>query len=137
MRLTKILDMATSPLPNWFAAWQHGETVHPFSDLIFAPMSVPFVGNALTTIGEKRIPGDLHLSGSENVSYVDFAFRLAERLGVDSRLIEPTTAEEKRIQIPFKPQYSGLGMSRTTKLTGLLPQKLAEVVLDLVPENNF
>ena len=132
VRLTKVLDRTTSPISNWIAAWQHGETVHPFSDLIFAPISVPFVGDMLTTIGEKRIPGDLHLSGSENVSYADFAFRLAESLGVDTRLIEPTTAEKKRIQISYKPIYSGLGMARTKKLTGILPQTLSEVVLDLV-----
>ena len=137
VRLTKILDRDTSPLPNWFVAWNRGETVQPFSDLIFAPMSVAFVGDSLVTIGEKRISGDLHLSGAENVSYVDLAYSLAERLGVDARLIAPTTAEEKGIHIPFKPRYSGLGMYRTTKLTGLVPQTLAEVASDLVADNNI
>lgn len=131
VRLTKILDRDTSPLPNWFAAWKRGEVVQPFSDLIFAPMSVQFVGNALATLGEKRIAGDLHLSGAENVSYVDLAKSLADRLGVDSRLIVPTTAEEKGVNIPFKPRYSGLGMQRTTQLSGIEPQTLADVANDL------
>jgi dTDP-4-dehydrorhamnose reductase len=136
VRLTKILEWDTPPLPNWLSAWNSGETVQPFSDLIFAPMSVPFVGDALTTIGEKRIPGDLHLSGAENVSYVDLAFSLAEKMGVDTSLIVPTTAEEKGIHIPYKPSYSGLGMYRTTKLTGVKPQTLAEVASDLVAHIN-
>jgi dTDP-4-dehydrorhamnose reductase len=131
VRLTKILDSNTSPLPTWFAAWKRGEPVQPFSDLIFAPMSVRFVGEALATIGEKRIPGNLHLSGADNVTYVDFANSVIGRLGVDSRLIAPTTAKEKGVTIPFMPRYSGLGMRRTTQLSGIRPQPLADVTRDL------
>ena len=83
VRLTKILDRQTSPLPAWFEAWKRGEAVQPFSDLIFAPMSVRFVGEALAAIGEKRISGSLHLSGAHNVTYVDLANSVAARLGVD------------------------------------------------------
>ena len=136
VRLTKILARDTSPLPNWLAAWARGETVQPFSDLIFAPMSVRFVGDALATIGEKHISGNLHLSGSENVTYVALAVSLAERLGIDARLIKPTTAEEKGVHIPFKPRYSGLGMHRTTALTGIEPQPLLGVADDLAVRND-
>ena len=132
VRLTKIMDENTSPLPNWFAAWARGEAVQPFADLIFAPMSVRFVGEALATIGEKLQPGHLHLSGAENVSYVDLAVKLAGVAGVDVRLIEPTTSEKKGIHIPFKPRYSGIGMQKTSALTGLQPQAIDDVVLDLV-----
>ena len=131
VRLTKILDGGVSPLPAWTAAWAKGEPIHPFSDLIFAPISVRFVGEALATIGEARVAGNLHLSGADNVDYVSFARALAERRGIDSRLIEPTTSTEKGVSIPFKPTYSGLGMARTTALTGLRPQALADVLVDL------
>lgn len=132
VRLTKIMASDTPPLPNWFSTWERGETVQPFEDLIFAPMSVKFVGNSLATIGEQRIPGNLHLSVKENVSYVDLAHCLAEKKDVDNRLIEPTTADEKGVHILFKPRYSGLDMSRTTELTGIKPQTLEEVVNDIV-----
>ena len=132
VRLTKILDRNTSPLPNWYEAWQRGEVVQPFSDLIFAPMSVQFVGEALATLGEQSVPGDLHLSGAENVSYVDFALALAMAKGIDPRLIAPTTATAKGIHIAYKPRFSGLGMQRTTALTGVHPQTLAGVVRDLL-----
>jgi dTDP-4-dehydrorhamnose reductase len=134
VRLTKILNKDASPLPSWFAAWERGETVQPFSDLIFAPMSVRFVGEALATIGEKRAAGNLHLSGADNVTYVDLANALARRLNVAPGLIAPTTAVEKGVNIPFKPRYSGLGMRRTTELIGLAPQPLASVVDDIAAE---
>lgn len=133
VRLTKILDATTSPLPGWFGAWERGEAVQPFADLIFAPMSVKFVGEALATIGETRTPGHLHLSGAENVSYVDLARAFAKRKGVAEDLIQPTTATAKGIHIAFKPRFSGIGMERTISLTGLHPQPLDAVVADIVP----
>ena len=135
VRLTKILDRNTPPLPNWDEAWQRTQAVQPFSDLIFAPMSVRFVGEALAIIGEKRVPGHLHLSGAENVSYVDFASVLATAKGIDPRLIVPTTATAKGIHIAYKPRFSGLSMQRTTALTGVNPQKIKDVVKDLLTEN--
>lgn len=131
VRLTKILARDTPPLPDWVSAWERGEMVRPFSDLIVAPMSVQFAANALAVIGEKRIPGDLHLSGAENVTYVDLANKLAEKLGIDAELISPTTAMEKGVTVPFKPSFSGLGMRRTTELCGIVPQSLTDVVRDL------
>jgi dTDP-4-dehydrorhamnose reductase len=133
-RLTKILDRNTSPLLNWFNTWKRGETVQAFSDLIFAPMSVQFVGEALATLGEKRISGNLHLSGAENVSYVDFALALAGKMGIANHLIEPTTATARGVHIAFKPRYSGLGMKKTSELSSVRPQTLADVVDDLVSE---
>lgn len=134
-RLTKILNADTPPLPGWFGAWARGQTIQPFADLIFAPMSVRFVGDALARLGEKRVPGNLHLSGAENVNYVEFAAKLAQRLGVDPRLMAPATAEAKGVHIAFKPRYSGLGMRRTTELTGVIPQPIDEVVDELAAEH--
>lgn len=134
VRLTKILAPSTSPIPAWTESWRAGRAVEPFADLVFAPLSVDYVGEALATIGERRIAGNLHLSGAENVSYVDFARALAARLGVDKALIVPTTASERGVHIAFKPRYSGLGMARTTELTGLSPQPLEGAVADLFPQ---
>lgn len=131
VRLTKILSRETSPLPAWFQMWKEGRAIEPFSDLIFAPMSVQFVGKALAAIGAKRVPGCLHLSGAANVSYVDLALAFAAALGVDGSLISPSSATAKGIHIAYKPTYSGLGMERTTRLTGVHPQPLDQVISDL------
>ena len=134
VRLTKIMDAGVSPLPSWFAAWQRGEAVDPFEDLVFAPISVRFAGAALATIAALGLSGNLHLSGAENVSYVAFAHALARRFGVDPALIRPTTATAKGIHIAFKPRFSGLGMARTMALTGLAPQPLAALIDDIVTD---
>lgn len=136
VRLTKIMDAGVSPLPAWFAAWESGKPVEPFGDLIFAPISVRFVGEALTMIAEKRVTGNLHLSGAENVSYIDFAKALMGRLDISHDLIAPTTSVAKGIRIPFLPRYSGLGMVRTTELTGVKPQPFEQLIDDLLDDHN-
>ena len=136
VRLTKVLDASSSPLPAWLAAWREGRAVRPFADLIFAPVSRRFAALALAIIGEKRVSGSLHVSGAENISYVGFAHVLAKALGVDPSLIVPTTATAEGVDIPFKPRYSGLGMTRTTACTGIHPQRIEDVVADLaLPAN--
>jgi dTDP-4-dehydrorhamnose reductase len=136
VRLTKILNLDVPPLPAWFSSLRERKTIEPFSDLTFAPMSAEFAGEALSTIGEKRIPGNLHLSGAANITYVDLACALARRLKAPKALIEPTTATAKGINIPFKPTYSGLGMVKTTKLSGLEPQPLDDLVEHLFEQFN-
>jgi len=132
-RLTKILAADTSPIPAWLDSWSRGQPIEPFADLVFAPMSVNFVGQSLAHIGELRLSGNLHLSGSENVNYVEFAKAIAAKLGVPPSLIQPTTSTAKGVHIAFKPTYSGIGMTRTTNLTGLSPQPLDQVLDDLFP----
>ncbi|MEP2472498.1 sugar nucleotide-binding protein [Roseobacter sp.] len=130
-RLTKILTADTSPLPSWIKALQAGQPIEPFEDLIFAPMSAVFVGQALADLARQRVSGSLHLSGAENVSYVAFAQAVADKLGADQNLLHPTTATAKGVHIAFKPTYSGLGMSRTTVVSGLTPQPLDDVLRHL------
>jgi dTDP-4-dehydrorhamnose reductase len=135
VRLTKVLDAGVSPLPAWFSSWERGELIEPFEDLIFAPISGKFTGQALATIAEKRIPGNMHLSNAQNMNYVDFAHALAHRFDIAPDLIKPTTSVAKGISIVFQPRYSGLGMSRTTRLTGIEPQKIDQLVADVIADH--
>lgn len=136
VRLTKVLSLKTSPIPDWLATWEQGDIVYPFVDLIFAPMTIKFVGDALTTIGEKRIPSIYHLSGAANINYVEFAQQLSRAQGVIDNLVQATSAMKKGIHIEFKPTFSGLGMVNTTNLVGIHPQQIEAVIKDLLMENN-
>jgi dTDP-4-dehydrorhamnose reductase len=131
IRLTKVLAPDTAPIPDWRRAWSRGEVVRPFADLVFAPISLSFAADSMATLIEQAHAGNLHLSGSANVDYVEFARALAARLGIAPGLVESTTARELGVKIAFAPTWSALAMTRTTRLSGLLPQTLAAVVDDL------
>lgn len=130
VRLTKVMSVRTSPIPGWFAAWRSGESIEAFEDLVFAPISVGYAACSLAKLGEKRLSGVFHVSGEENVTYVEFAQALADRLGLWSA-VRATTAKERGVTIAFKPRFSGIAMQRTTALTGIVPQSLATVVAEL------
>lgn len=130
-RLTKVLSVDTSPLPSWFKNISNGVNIEPFSDLIFAPISVQYVARSLASIYASRLSGNFHLSGADNINYVSFAECLIDRLDANPCLIAPTTSLLKKIHIDFKPKYSGLGMRRTKESLQLNPQNLVEVIDDL------
>ena len=134
VRLTKILGISTSPLPNWIDTMERGDILRPFSDLSFAPISVRYTAESLAEIGRHRIAGNFHISGKNNVSYDKFSRQFADSLGFKMIEVEPTTSIKMNVNIPFKPRYSGIGMERTTKLIGLKPQTLEELMMDLATQ---
>ncbi|MDA8716484.1 sugar nucleotide-binding protein [Alphaproteobacteria bacterium] len=131
IRLTKIMDFETPPVPGWLKSLTSGHIITPFEDLIFAPMSVQHVAKAIAKVGLLEKPGDFHLSGAKNVTYVDFAQEFIKQFNFNPQLLEPVVSTEKGITIAFKPKYSGLGMEKTSRLAGVMPQTLESVVSDL------
>jgi dTDP-4-dehydrorhamnose reductase len=128
VRLTKIVSPDTPPFPQWLEEWENGQIVKPFEDLIFSPISLGFAARSLTTLGENPLAGNFHLSGEKNITYCDFARALAKKTGFPDSLIVPTTSLIKGINVLYLPKYSGIGMEKTSKLTGIAPESLDSVV---------
>ena len=131
VRLTKVLGLASAPVHAWRQAWSGAQIVRPFSDLIFAPISLDYTADAMATLVETGPAGNFHLSGSQDLDYGQFARALAARLGVDAALVAPATSRELGATLAFTPRSSALAMTRTTRITGLLPQSLDAVIDDL------
>ena len=132
IRLTKVLDWTVPPLPEWIANWSKGMPFQPIIDFKFAPISTRYVGEAILKIVESAIPGNFHVSGASDISYAEFAHLMADRLHVAKSLVQPIAARDSAHDFAFRPRFSRLGMDRTTKLVGLLPQSPEAVVEDLV-----
>lgn len=128
IRLTKIIGPQTPPLPDWLDALERDQPIMPFTDLIFAPMSLDYVADALARLGETWRSGELHLSGAESVDYANFAARLAEAMGKPGNLVVPTTSAERGINLVYQPTCGGISMNRTCALTGLKPESLDAVI---------
>jgi dTDP-4-dehydrorhamnose reductase len=134
VRLTKVLTTSVPPLPEWFARLEAGDRIRPFADLSFAPISLARTVGALRQIGDSALPGIFHLSGGNNVSYVEFARCLVATMGLAEHLVVPTTAQAAGVKLGWSPRYSGIGMARTTRLLGIEPEPLETVVAQLVAE---
>jgi dTDP-4-dehydrorhamnose reductase len=136
VRLTKVLAPSTPPLPDWFDRIERGADLRPFSDLVFAPISLPAAARFLVGMAGLRAPGAFHFSGAENVDYAEFARRLLSALGRPASLLQPTSSAAEGVSIPFRPTYSGLGMERTTRETGVSPEPLEHVIAYLIAERH-
>jgi len=132
VRLTKALSPSTSPIPGWRERLGRGETITPFSDLTFAPISLQFAVSALIQITLSAHCGIFHLSGAADVTYAQFARRYAQALGPGADIVEPTTSAQAGVKLLFNPRHSALGTARTQRLTGIAPQSLDGVVEDLL-----
>jgi len=131
VRFSKILDIETSPIPNWIQSWSRAEQIRAFKDLIFAPITLDYATNYLNLILESKGMGHYHVSGSKDVDYVTFAEILAESLDYSSNLVSETTSLEAGVEIPFLPKFSGLGMVNTIKTFGIEGQNINTVVKEL------
>lgn len=128
VRLTKIIcGRQSPPIVQWLEAWEKGESVWPFWDLVFAPISISYVVESLSRIAERKTVGNLHLSG-EDVTYVKFARLPANHKGVSQDLVIPTTSKERGVELFYQPTFSALGMEKTTRLTGIERQRTMDCI---------
>jgi len=132
VRLTKVLAPHIPPLPDWRHDLAEGRPIHPFSDLIFAPISRQFAARSLIRIADARLSGRFHLSGKENLSYADFAIQTVAAMGLPSQLVQPTTAVAAGVKIAFQPRFSALGMALTQAQLDIAPQPAHSVIADLL-----
>lgn len=132
VRLTKVLAPSTSPIPVWRDALSRGESISPFSDMVFAPVSLQFAARSLIRIALSHHCGNFHLSGAADVTYVDFARQYVDAHNYDGSLIVPTTATQAGVNLLFSRRYSALGMIRTQQLMNIAPQSMINVVKELL-----
>ena len=92
VRLTKVVHPAMPLLLDWAAALQRGEVIHPYSDMVFSPISLDYVAGALRSIVSRGTGGIIHLSAETDISYSSLATSLAEHLDVSPDLIQPQLA---------------------------------------------
>ncbi len=131
VRLTKVVSGDMPLLRAWQESLDHGRTIAPFSDLVFAPVSMRFAVTGLLQIAMSSYGGTMHLSGAADMSYADFARRWVVAQGLDSALVEATTSRQAGIRLLHSPRHCALGMARTQGLTGIMPH-VAQSVIDEV-----
>ncbi len=119
VRLTKVLGQNVSLLHQWINALKNGETIHPFSDMVMAPVPLMFAIGVLRRVAEGKRSGIVQVSGSEDVSYARIAERIAEKLGVSSTLVQPSRAAATQLFLEHIPLHTTLDPTRLREELGL------------------
>jgi dTDP-4-dehydrorhamnose reductase len=128
LRITKVLAPQTGLFAGWRASLESGRPIRPFSDMVMAPVSLPFAVEALVRIGAARRPGIYQLSADRDISYLEAACRVAARLDADAKLIEPATANSAGLVLETVPAHTTLDMSETYNAFGLAPPSVWEAI---------
>ncbi len=86
VRLTKVLGPNMPLFNKWIQVLQKGEVIHPFSDMVMAPVPLLSVVDILYQVAQKRLPGILQVSGKQDITYQQAACYIAQRLRVSQEL---------------------------------------------------
>ena len=118
IRFSKILSRDVRLIRGWVQDLKAGIAIHPFSDMVMAPVSLAFAVKVLLEVAERRASGIFHVSAMQDVSYAEGAQYIAHRLDVDVELVQPISYRESGLA--FAPLNSSLDSRRLVDL-GLCP----------------
>ena len=126
VRLTKVFTAETPVIRRFLQNLTKRERFDAFGDLYISPISRRYVVESLLDIERRKLGGIHHLSGDIELSYADFARRLAGRLGVSVDLVGESTVEQSPVPVLYRPLHPALGMALDS---GMRPEPI-DAMLD-------
>lgn len=102
VRLTKVLNSHNPLLTGWAHALTTGQPIHPFDDVVLAPVTVDSVLGVLRAIVERDAAGVFHLSGDRDISYAHLAHVLAGEFGLDLGMVQPVAGRAQLVVPPAR-----------------------------------
>jgi len=134
VRITKAFSPDTPLIRRFVQHISRGERFGAFADLYISPVSLRYVVESLLEIERRRIGGIFHLSGSVELSYADFARRLAMELGVSPDLVRDSSVDQSPSPVLYRPRHPALGMAQTEKKVGLAPEPIDATLANLLAD---
>lgn len=117
VRLTKVLA-ASGLLTGWWRALNADQPIEAAQDHRVAPISREHAVASLIRIAARTNGGIYQLSASLDVSYVELAYRMAEKAGRGRQLVSARAATELGIPANEVMPYTSLDARRASELTG-------------------
>ena len=129
VRLTKVLTPGLQLFIEWKKRLLLGQTIQPFKDMWFAPVPFDFAVETLARIGLDKRGGLFQVSPEDDISYAGAAFRMADKLGAHSDLVQPISYADKGLAPTAAPRHTTLDATRLKMELRLVPPT-AEEALD-------
>jgi dTDP-4-dehydrorhamnose reductase len=121
VRLTKVVAPDLPLLGGWVRSLKSRHVIHPFSDLVMAPVPLAFVVEVLDRLALVRLGGLLQVSADRDVTYAEAAHHFARRLGADPELVQPVTSAEAGVRLEAVPAHTTLDTTRLCEELRLRP----------------
>ncbi len=131
VRLSKVMTPSSGMAAEFLGRLAAGMPCPAFDDLRMSPISLAFATRGLLAAADSMAEGIFHLSGAQEMSYAEFAGRLAACIGADPALVRPQSSAASGAPVLFRPAHPGLGMPRTRERLGIAPEPVAHVMAAL------
>lgn len=125
VRLTKVLNRGFPLFQSWIDSLRDHRPIHPFADLYLAPISLPFATAVVAQVAQQRLRGIIQVSAKDDLSYAEVAYRLAEKLHLDTNLIHPVSCQTAGVT--YAPRHTTLATDRLQGL-GMHPPDAEQVI---------
>ena len=136
IRFTKIIGPAMPLMYNWIANLRQGKTIHPFSDMVLAPVSLRYAVKVIIAVMEKKSYGLWQVSAKEDVTYEQLARYVAGKKAVPQKLIQPVKAEQSGLKLETIPAHTTLDTSRLHDELGIEPPSVWETLDEVLRLQN-
>ncbi len=128
VRFSKVLEVQPPLFLTWIKAMRKGNEIHPFSDMVMAPVPVELAAEALHCVARVRSPGFFQMSADKDITYEQAARHLAGGLGTDEDLIQPIRTAESGFFTGPIPLHTTLDANRFRNQFGMVPPDAWSVV---------
>lgn len=113
VRFGKVVAPGLPLFEDWAKNLRAGQKIHPFSDMVFAPVALPFAVEVLHKIALMQQPGIVQASAARDVSYAEAAQVIAKNVGADTALIAPVTRPQTADAFsPRHTTFDGEGLAK-------------------------
>lgn len=133
IRFTKIIGPSMVLLTNWAADLRQRKTIHPFSDLVLAPVSLRFATEVILAVMRKESYGFWQVSAAEDVTYEQMARYVARKIGAPQSLIEPVQSVQSGLVLETVPSYTTLDASRLKDELDIDPPSVWATLDEVLP----
>ena len=116
VRFGKILNSDAALLCNWKRDLLSDKIIHPYVDMVMAPLSMEFAVQCLKVLATRRKPGIFQVTATRDINYFEVAKYIANKMHVTEDLINPIYCRDDGIL--FAPKNTTLD-GQTVKEVGI------------------
>jgi dTDP-4-dehydrorhamnose reductase len=118
VRFGKVIAPGLPLFKEWADNLRAGKMIHPFSDMVMAPIALSFAVEVLRRVAMMRLSGVVQASAADDLTFAEAARLIARHVRADPGLVAPRA---RPAEGPFSPSHSTLDAAGLTALGLLAP----------------
>lgn len=128
VRFTKLLGPQTPLINNWLEQLKNKIVIHPFCDMVLAPVTIDFASKVMVEIADSKSFGVWQVSAKKDITYEELARYIARKIGVSQRYVQPIRAHDSELRLESIPEHTTLDTSRIENELKLSPPDVWDTI---------